>query len=985
MSSHFQMSPLFLLPSSINSILLLSLSDFDSGHKEEKKRKSMEILISVVGKIAEYTVLPIGRQASYLIFYKGNFKSLKDNVEDLQAARERMIHLVESERRNGKEIEKDVLNWLEKVNEVIKKANRLQNDPRRLNVGCSALSCPNLVLRHQLSRKATKIATDVVQVQEKGIFYQVGYLPPLDVVALFPTRDGEKYDTRESLKEDILKALADPTSRNIGLYGLGGVGKTTLVEKVAQTAKQHKLFDNVVKTEVSKNPDIKLIQDEIADFLSLRFEETSILGRAQRLRQRIKMEKSILIILDNVWTKLDLKIVGIPFGKEHKGCKLLMTSRDHDVLLQMDVPKDFTFKVELMSENETWSLFQFMVGDVVKDSNLKGIPFQVAKKCAGLPLRVVTVAGAMKNKRDIRSWKNALRQLQSNDHTDQMDAETYSALELSYNSLQSDEMRALFLLFASLSGNDIEYFLQVAMGLDILKHTVDDSRNKLFTIIKSLEATCLLLEVKADAKIQMHDFVLDFAISIARRDKHVFIRKQSNEEWPTNDFLKRCTQIVLDRCDVHELPQTIDCPNVKLFYLCNKNQSLEIPDTFFEGMRSLGALDLTSLNLSSLPTSFRLLTCLQTLCLNHCILENMEAIEALQNLEILRLWKSSMIKLPGEIGKLTQLRMLDLNHSGIEVVPPNIISSLTKLEELYMGNTSINWKDVNSTVQNENASIDELRKLPNLTALELQIRETWMLPRDLQLVFEKLERYKIAIGDVWDWSDIKDGTLKTLMLKLGTNIHLEHGIKALIKGVENLYLDDVDGIQNVLYQLNGEGFPFLKHLHVQNNANMKHIVDSKYKRNQIQVSFPILETLVLHSLKNLEHICHGQPSNTSFGNLSVIKVKNCVQLKYLFSYAMVKELSHISKIEVCQCNSMREIVFEDNNSSANNEITVEKIEFLLLRSLTLEHLQTLDNFSSYYFTHLRSKQKYQGLEPCTSTPFFNAQVCYSVFSFFRYK
>ena len=166
---------------------------------------------------------------------------------------------------------------------------------------------------------------------------------------------------------------------------------------------------------------------------------------------------------------------------------------------------------------------------------------------------------------------------------------------------------------------------------------------------------------------------------------------------------------------------------------------------------------------------------------------------------------------------------------------------------------------------------------------------------------------------------------------------------------------------------------------------MKHIVDSKYKRNQIQASFPILETLVLHSLKNLEHICYGQPSNTSFGNLSVIKVKNCVQLKYLFSYAMVKELSHISKIEVCQCNSMREIVFEDNNSSANNEITVEKIEFLLLRSLTLEHLQTLDNFSSYYFTHLRSKQKYQGLEPCTSTPFFNAQVCYFVFSFFRYK
>ncbi|KEH40899.1 NBS-LRR type disease resistance protein [Medicago truncatula] len=940
----------------------------------------MEILISIVGKIAEYTVVPIGRQTSYLIFYKGNFKTLKDHVEDLEAARERMIHSVESERENGKEIEKDVLNWLEKVDGVIKVANQLQNDSRNANVRCSPWSFPNLILRHQLSRNARKIANNVVEVvQGKEKFNSVGHFPPLDVVASSSTRDGEKYDTRESLKEDIVKALADPTSRNIGVYGLGGVGKTTLVEKVAQIAKELKLFHKVVKTEVSKNPDIKRIQGEIADFMGLRFEEETILGRAQRLRQTIKMKKSILIILDNIWTILDLKEVGIPVGDEHNGdehngCKLLMTSRDEDVLLQMDVPKDFTFKVKLMRENETWSLFQFMAGDVVKDSNLKDLPFQVARKCEGLPLRVVTVARAMKNKRDVQSWKDALRKLQSNDHTE-MDPGTYSALELSYNSLESDDMRALFLLFALFLDEQIEYFLKVAMGLDILKHlnAIDDARNRLYRIIKSLEAACLLLEVKTVGNIQMHDFVRDFAISIARRDKHIFLRKQSDEEWPTNDFLKRCTQIFLKRCHTLELPQTIDCPNVKLFYLGSNNSSFKIPDAFFEGMRSLRVLDLTHLNLLSLPTSFRLLRDLQTLCLHQCVLENMDALEALQNLEILCLWKSSMIKLPREIGRLIRLRMLDLSHSGIEVVPPNIISSLTKLEELYMGNTSINWEDVSSTVHNENASLAELRKLPNLTALELQIRETWMLPRDLQLVFEKLERYKIAIGDVWDWSDIKDGTLKTLMLKLGTNIHLEHGIKALIKGVENLYLDDVDGIQNVLPNLNREGFTLLKHLHVQNNTNLNHIVDNK-ERNQIHFSFPILETLVLLNLRNLEHICHAQPSVASFGSLSVIKVKNCIQLKYLFSFTMVKGLSHLCKIEVCECNSMKDIVFRDNNSSAN--ISDEKIEFLQLRSLTLEHLETLDNFASDYLTHHRSKEKYQGLEPYAyTTPFFNnAQV-----------
>ncbi|WJX10999.1 hypothetical protein P8452_01661 [Trifolium repens] len=356
-----------------------------------------------------------------------------------------------------------------------------------------------------------------------------------------------------------------------------------------------------------------------------------------------------------------------------------------------------------------------------------------------------------------------------------------------------------------------------------------------------------------------------------------------------------------------------------------------------------------------------------------------------------------MIKFPSEIGKLTQLRMLDLSNSGIEVLPSNIISNLINLEELYMGNTSINWEDVNSTVQNGNASIAELQKLPKLTALELQIRETWMLPRDMQLMFEKLNFFKIAIGDVWEWEDIEDETLKTLMLKLGTNIHLEHGIKALIKGVENLYLDDVDGIQNVLYQLNGEGFPLLKHLHVQNNANLKHIVDSKE-----QVSFPILETLVLHSLKNLEHICHGPLSITSFGSLSVIKVKNCVQLnkqeyhglepdvsapffnahvafpkldtlklssflnlnkiwddnydsmdnltslivdncgglKYLFSSTVVESFKNLKHLEISNCALMEEIIAkEEGRGASEEEVHFGKLEKIILKDM--DNLKTI--------------------------------------------
>ncbi|GAU51483.1 hypothetical protein TSUD_413690 [Trifolium subterraneum] len=770
----------------------------------------MEILSSIVGTVAEHTIMPIGRQASYLIFYQGNFSMLAVSVKDLDDAKERITNSVEEEKRNGKNIERDVMNWLEKVDEVIEKANLLQNDPRRVNARCSAWSFPNLFLRHQLSRKATKIVKDVIQVQGKGVFGRIGYPPILDGEASSSsTRGGENYETRESLKENIMKALAHQSSCNIGVYGLGGVGKTTLVGEVAKISKQQKLFDVVVTTHVTKYPDIKTIQGEIADLLGLRFDEETIFGRAHRLRQRIMREKNILIVLDDIWSILDLKNVGIPFDNEHNGCKLLMTSRNQDVLLQMDVPKDFIFKLGLMSENETWSLFQFMAGDVVKDSNLKGVAIQVAQKCAGLPLMVVTVARAMKGKWDVQSWKDTLRKFQINHHTN-IEAKTYSALELSYDSLESDEVRDIFLLFAAMpSNNDARYFLKVVMSLDILKHinTIDDARNRLYSIIHSLEAACLLLEVKTSGKIEMHDFVLDFAISIA------------------------------------------------------------------------------------------------------------------------------LTKLPREIGQLTQLRMLDLSNSGIEVIPPNILSSLTKLEELYMGNTSVNWEDVNSTVQNRKASIAELQKLPNLTSLELQIRETWMLPRDLQTMFEKLERYKIAIGDV-HFFKLEKITLKD-MDNLNTIWHRQ------FETVKMLQVSNCKKIVVVFPSSMQNTYSKLEMLEVTDCALVEKIFELGFNENSSVENTTHLK-IVIDGLPELKNIWSGDlHSILSFQILIVVRLTNCANLEYLLPLSIATRCSHLQELHINGCKNIKEIVAEEKESRLS---AVPTFEFNTLSSLLLWNLDKLKGF-----------------------------------------
>ena len=133
------------------------------------------------------------------------------------------------------------------------------------------------------------------------------------------------------------------------------MGKFTLVNQVAQQARQKKLFNKVLTALVSQTPDCKRIQAELADMLGMKFEEESEHGRAARLHQRME-EKTILVILDDLWAELDLDKIGIPsLAYHHKGCKILLTSRNRDVLSNdLDTRKEF--RVEPLEMKKDLSL-----------------------------------------------------------------------------------------------------------------------------------------------------------------------------------------------------------------------------------------------------------------------------------------------------------------------------------------------------------------------------------------------------------------------------------------------------------------------------------------------------------------------------------------------------------------------------------------------------------------------------------------------------
>ncbi|KAJ1434234.1 P-loop containing nucleoside triphosphate hydrolase [Sesbania bispinosa] len=915
----------------------------------------MDIVYAIAAKLAEFTVAPVVRQLGYPILYKSNVEKLKKEVQKLEDSINEVQHSVDAANRNGEDIEDGVQRWLTKGENIVADAKRFHDNEGHAKVGCSNCSFPNLWLRHKLSRKATKMAQGVSEMIAEGKFERISYRSYTQMSITPFARGYEALDSRTYMLNEIKQALKDPNFYMIGICGMGGVGKTTLVKELAWQADKDGSFGVVVMATITDSSDERRIQGQLADGLGLKFEEETEGGRAGRLRQRISKEKSILVILDNIWSKLDLTEVGIPFGDVHKGCKLLLTSRYLNVLnCEMGTQKDF--RLDVLSEEESWYLFEKTVGDAVKDYNIKPIAIKVARCCAGLPLLIVTVAKAL-SKKDVYAWKDSIIQLERFDH-EGLHKKVYSTLELSYNYLENNELKSVFLFIGSFGLDYIHtgelFSCYWGLGLCRHAHTLIEAKNRYYKLINDLKDSSLLLEFESEW-VRMHDVVRDVAKSIAYRTQPAYAVQRFTEikKWPEIDQLQKCHSIILPWSYIYELPEMLECPELKLLLLHTVGEHLKVPDNFFSGMREVKVLDLYGMMFSpSPPPSLRLLTNLRSLSLAGCVLEDISIVVELRSLEILSLERSDIKELPKEIGQLAHLRMLNLtNCSGLRNIPANLISSLTCLEELYMGNCFIQWDVKGRNDQSENASLDELRNLSQLTTLDIMIQDASVLPRDMQ-IFEKLERYNIFIGDMWKWSLLWSGgasessrTLKFTESK-GTSILLDHGFNFLLNSVEDLCLAGLQCIRHVLYELNKEGFPQLKHLCIQYSAELKYIINSVGWLHPY-TAFPNLETLVLQNLFNLEEICHGPIPIRSFTNLKSIEVKGCDKLKNLLWYSLVRDLPQLLEIQISDCKLMTEII-APQTPEADKEI--DKIVFPKLHSLTLECLPSLVSFCSLPLT-----------------------------------
>ena len=172
--------------------------------------------------------------------------------------------------------------------------------------------------------------------------------------------------------EMILKYLESEQVSRIGVYGMGGVGKTTLAKHIHNRLLQHSQ-GRVIWVTISQEFSVTTLQDKIAHVIGV-----DLVGvdnediRALRLHKTFSQMKNSVLILDDVWENIDLLKVGCPISVEC--CRLIITTRSLELYRQICCQTKI--QVKNLNHHEAWELFkETLRNEIELDSSAEKLPY----------------------------------------------------------------------------------------------------------------------------------------------------------------------------------------------------------------------------------------------------------------------------------------------------------------------------------------------------------------------------------------------------------------------------------------------------------------------------------------------------------------------------------------------------------------------------------------------------------------------------------
>ncbi|XP_027171980.1 probable disease resistance protein At4g27220 [Coffea eugenioides] len=889
---------------------------------------------------------------------------LRDNLRSLETKLQRLSNrkidfqskMKIAERSGTKKRKREVDNWFEEVAKIENEFVALKTSIEQSNLFKNAISSGDRVA------KMDAIVEELIEQSKHfdGLLLEAfGHRgEPRVTTKLF----GEKFD--RGLK-DIWAWLVIDGISNIGIYGMGGAGKTTLAKHIHNHLLEKTQF-RVYWITVSQEFSIKRLQDDIAKWLRLDLSDEDDEDSRAAILSRELVKQSVLI-LDDVWQEFSFEKIGIPLGANK--CRVILTTRSLELCNRIRCQR--VFEAKTLATNESWDLFKHTLDTkTVLDGDVEVIAKSVAKRCSGLPLGIVTVAGSMRGVSDICEWRNGLEQLKacSVGH-EEMERDVFPILEWSFNRLNECQ-RNCFLycsLFPEDSDTKRKELIDLLIGAELMSKR--ESWSKAFdegqTILNKLIKVCLLEETKdfiGNDCVKMHDLVRDMALRITRgnskpkRRRHVpqFLVKSfgqedskvttlEQEEW-TQDL--RAVSFYSQNFKGIEIPPawSPNCPKLSTLRL-SRLSIKEIPDSFFRHMCGLKVLNLSRCEgITELPNSVSDSVNLTALILRGC---------------------RGLMSVP-PLGKLKQLRDLDLSWTGIRDLPQGW-ESLVNLERLNLNQCLILRRKImpkGTFSQLHHLQVLVLPPYGRVQVIDpevlnqLESFEGCLSFTDFYKITRWPKYYNVYINDILTNDGYSDcGDQKQLYFH---QCKLGRGSNYLPDDMKHLIIEDCEGmgircLSDVFK--NFINLSDLSRLYIKDLVGIEILLhlSSASPRDQLGVSSfsPLLdlEVLRLYRLPNLVGFFYEESEpylllGGTFSSLKILWISRCHNMKQLFTVQLLQNLQNLEKLIVGGCEELEEIAADGNgvgqgggegiqftSSGATANVTLPKLGWLRLTRL----------------------------------------------------
>ncbi|GKV49484.1 hypothetical protein SLEP1_g56235 [Rubroshorea leprosula] len=842
---------------------------------------------------------------------------------------------VEVEVHSGQVVKEEVKGWLEDVQKI---EQDIQDVEERVGTVPS-------YKRASLDKDVRKIIEEVKRIQERRIFeggLGIERAPACGIV--IPT---ENLEGEISTRDEIWEHLMGNKVGMIGVCGIGGVGKTTIMKHVNNDLVTGNRFQKVIWVIVSYPLNIFEVQKEIAEAMDVKLQDEKQMRRAAALME-IMRRKTFVLILDDVWEKFSLNDVGIPEPTVQNGCKVVITSRSVEVCKFFDCE---IVKVQPLSQEESLNLFLDKVGHAVLQNvpELEETLKLMVKECAGLPLAIVVIAGSMKGVDDIKVWRNALTELQECVKSVKgSEDEIFMRLKFSFDRLPNEKIKNCF-LYCSLFREDYLFKREELIESWIDEGLMDGLRSREaaydrgHAILDVLEKNSLL-EKHLGTIIEMHDVVRDMAIrSIGPGVGYMVKTCMKLTEVPNeHEWARDLNKVSLMANDISKIlvGLTPKCPTLSTLILSD-NPLTEIPESFFENMSRLKVLDLSGTHVEALPSSISKLKYLSALRLRRCKkLKCLPSLEKLVALKKLDLQWAGIEVVPQGMEMLVSLEYLDFCYTDLKEIPIGILSKLSSLQYLV---AKKDWRSPSVKINSE--EVARLRKLEILKCNFDDMQDFNYLLREFKN-FQSFIAYELQVGTKMDHDrDFENTSHKCRLIISECNI-----------GEECIVLPDklqhlrIHKCKNIRSSLNKtallENATELGACIISDCEEIEYVVelDSSFSSSCKPV-LDKLEHLRLWDLPRLWALVRVEGVATQprvFSNLKTLGLEGCSRMRKLLPLELLQAFQNLEMIEVGGCEQMEEIIASsDSDASSSNKFSFTCPKLSVLQLWRLPQLKSI--------------------------------------------